>query len=446
MTVRPRPSSLAPANSTVSTALLTAALVVSLSSTASASPPAGKAAAGPLSLHLGDRVELVPRLQFRPRFLAHEGKTFRDANTNTTLSQRVRLGVEARFFGWMSAYIEVQDVRTWGEETNTLSDVSADGFDLHQGWAALTCPLGLTLKVGRQEINFDNQRLIGAVGWSTQGRSLDAIKLSYRRPWGMEADLFFALVAEEDVPGGAAADDTYLGAARARYTGIAAVRPSVVGIWDNVGSLNRQRGTVGVYVDGNPLKGLKYSAEFYYQFGSQEVTGAEDLSIAALLAAVRVGYVAQIPTLPGLTVWFDYLSGDDDANDGTNRAFDTLYATNHKFYGFMDYFLNVPVHTENRGIMDMGGRAQVAPLAGLLLFVDYHHFELAQKDAYGAATLGNEVDILARYRINAHLTLEGVFGVFVPKQGAGWVRRDRTTGAWGKQTETFGYLQMDLKI
>ena len=35
--------------------------------------------------------------------------------------------------------------------------------------------------------------------------------------------------------------------------------------------------------------------------------------------------------VPTLTVGADWLSGDDDPADATYRAFNTLYATNHKW-------------------------------------------------------------------------------------------------------------------
>ena len=37
----------------------------------------------------------------------------------------------------MRAFAQIQDVRVWGEETNTLADFSADRFDLHQAWVEL---------------------------------------------------------------------------------------------------------------------------------------------------------------------------------------------------------------------------------------------------------------------------------------------------------------------
>jgi len=49
-------------------------------------------------------------------------------------SMRVRAAIEAALEHDIEVYIELQDVRLWGEELNTLGDCSADHLDLHQGY------------------------------------------------------------------------------------------------------------------------------------------------------------------------------------------------------------------------------------------------------------------------------------------------------------------------
>ncbi len=424
--------------------------------------PAPALAEGPpLALELADGdFVLIPHLQYRPRFVVHTGKNFMDGDTYHAFHQRARLGLEVKAWDWVQAKIELQDVRVWGEETNTLGDFSADGFDLHQAYITMTCPVGFFFRIGRQEINFDNQRLIGAVGWSNQARSFDAIHLGYNKG-DFESNLFFALLGEKDAFKQDAAGKTIKGspedvnllAFRFKWRGLAAFRPTLVTIFDHIGPKDQNRATLGLFIDGNPFAGFKYSAEFYYQLGSNTIKGVDN-DIAAMLAAVRVGYVAQVFMKPGLTVFLDYLSGDDDNTDNKHKVFDTLFATNHKFYGFMDFFLNIPVHTDGYGIMDIGGRAQFSPLEGMLVFVDFHHFEQAVEDPQQQTkTLGNEVDVLVRYKVNKYLSAEAVYGAFIPKLG-GSLRKGTKTGslgaykwsAFGKETEHFGYLQLNLAL
>ena len=43
------------------------------------------------------------------------------------------------------------------------------------------------------------------------------------------------------------------------------------------------------------------------------------------------------------------------AGDGTYRAFNTMYATNHPFYGLMDLFTDPAARTNDRGLVDAHG-------------------------------------------------------------------------------------------
>jgi hypothetical protein len=404
----------------------------------------------PLSIRLGDHVLLRPRLQYRPRFLVHEGRDFRPGGTSATLRHRARLGLQADFWSWLSAYIELQDARIWGSETDTLLDYDANGFDLHQGWVEARTCCGFQFRVGRQEVNWDNQRLIGAVGWSEQGRALDAIRIRFIRDRVVKAEALYAMVMDEEafLSGADASSfgDVHLAGVRARSEWHPAAQPTVLMIYDRINLREQNRFTLGAFVDGKPVKGLEYSAEFFYQLGDQRVNGV-DRDIAAFMGAARLGYTLPVKTSPGLGAWFEYLSGDDGPNDNTIRTFDTLYATNHKFYGFMDFFLNIPLHTDGLGLMDIGGRVSVKPLKGLLLFVDFHHFEQAVTDPqWGTTTYGQEVDFLARYVMNRYLAFEGVFAFFVPKLGAAIRRMDKETYELGKQTELYGYVQINVQL
>tara|TARA_B100000959_G_scaffold261111_1_gene298329 strand:- start:1085 stop:1612 length:528 start_codon:yes stop_codon:yes gene_type:complete len=103
---------------------------------------------------------------------------------------RTRASVHARLEGGVSASMQWQDVRVWGEEGNTLGDYSGDQIDLHQGWVQFAdfADMGVDLRLGRQEIAFGGQRLVGTVGWTHQGRSFDAphqvpAKQGRGKPW-----------------------------------------------------------------------------------------------------------------------------------------------------------------------------------------------------------------------------------------------------------------------
>ena len=104
--------------------------------------------------------EIVWGGQIRPRY------EFRDPyanNYDSFTSMRVRTQMVASLDSDVDLMIQLQDVRLWGEEKNTLTDYSADKFDLHQGYVHLK-KLGdgdHSLKIGRQIVALGGQRLIG---------------------------------------------------------------------------------------------------------------------------------------------------------------------------------------------------------------------------------------------------------------------------------------------
>ncbi|MGD8869741.1 MAG: alginate export family protein, partial [Gemmatimonadales bacterium] len=113
-----------------------------------------------------------------------------------TLS-RIRGGVDASLLDWMGVYLQLQDARAWGTESNTLTDADADNFDLHQGYAELGRTKAFSARLGRQEFALADERLIGAVGWSNTGRSFDGVRLLGEAS-GTTWTLFWYNVAERD--------------------------------------------------------------------------------------------------------------------------------------------------------------------------------------------------------------------------------------------------------
>ncbi len=124
--------------------------------------------------------------------------------------------------------------------------------------------------------------------------------------------------------------------------------------------------------------------------------------------AARVG-ASFARGLAGLTLWYDYLSGDDDPADGDSKVFDTLFATNHPFYGFADLFTNIPLHTGGLGLQDIAVKGSLTPRDDVRLNVDVHSFHLAKQGALTSKHLAEEIDLTANYRYSPNLTVTAGF-------------------------------------
>jgi len=332
--------------------------------------------------------------QVRPRY---EYRSLLGDTHDTFTSMRMRVGVKAALERDVGLFIQLQDVRLWGEEANTLGDFQADRFDLHQGYFELNALGGnpVSVRVGRQAIAFGGQRLIGSVEWTQQGRAFDGIRVS-ATPGKGKVDAI--AVRLKDASAAAHTTNAYLLGAY----GTVSIRPGTSA--DVYALYNRESGgadvdqtTFGLRLHGGQ-GALAYRVEGAYQAGTR---AGEDVS-ASMLGA-RLGVSAR-EGKASLTLWYDYLSGDDDPADGKVKVFDTLFATNHKFYGYADLFLNIPDHTGGLGLQDLALKAGVSPSPSLRLSLDFHRLTLAKKGTFASGRLADEVDLTGSYRYSKEVT------------------------------------------
>ncbi|MFQ5568866.1 MAG: alginate export family protein [Rhodothermales bacterium] len=376
---------------------------------------------------LADHVSINAQVRHRFEVSAKDLNSDTDAVTFNLL--RTRLGARFVPLEHTEAFIQVQDARVFGEEANTLTDGSADQLDLHQAYVKISNLFDwpLDLQLGRFEANYGPQRLIGAVGWHNIGRSFDGV-LVRLHPENVKLDLFNLKLVEQMAPGGTG-DLNVLGA-YGDFQLIDNYTTQAFAIWQRADPTeNLSRYTLGVYLTG-AMANIKPEIELAYQGGQRQ-----DIDVSALMVAVNLGYTLAGTTLaPTFSAGIDYLSGDDDPDDGTYKVFDTLYATNHKYYGFMDYFLNLPVHTAGLGLMDVHAKVAVKPRTDMSLRLAYHHFQ-ANEDfvlANGSTStrFGDEVDLTLVFNYNQRVTFSGGASVFSPGAIFEETRGD-DLGAWG---------------
>jgi len=374
--------------------------------------------------------QLRPRGEFRDPFSGGAG------DSDAFVSMRARANITALLEKNITIFLQVQDVRLWGEETNTLTDFNANNFDLHQGYIDIKSnDKNLFGRVGRQEVNWGGQRLVGAVGWTQQGRSFDGVMLGGSGGFG-KVNIFAAQLGNA-VASGIDRDSELL----AGYGTIDVAENQAVDLYVVFNRADNPAGTANTDTEQTTFgarwvgvgNGFVYRAEGSFQTGQR---GGTDVS--AYMFGGRVGY-GFLDGDARLTLWYDYLSGDDDADDGELKVFDTLFATNHKFYGFADLFLNIPAHTAGQGLQDLALKFAVVPADDWRLGVDAHSFRLAKTGGFESGHLGEEVDLVATWTYSPNLTIQG---------GAAFVIQDDTWADIGRLSEnmTWLYLMMDAKF
>jgi alginate export protein len=118
-------------------------------------------------------------------------------------SQRARLN-----FHYVSSRVifhaAVQDVRVWGADASTINNADGARLGVHEAWGELVfanaadsgfghSPVQwLSVRIGRQELVYDDERLLGNLNWLQQARRHDAVVFRLRQMgWQMDAGAAF---------------------------------------------------------------------------------------------------------------------------------------------------------------------------------------------------------------------------------------------------------------
>lgn len=378
--------------------------------------------------------ELRPRAEYR-----HGFKTLFPDNADAALfvSQRTRLNADYKLDG-LSFYLSVQDVRVWGDVAQ-LNMADKNGLGIHQAWGEVQLFQDLSLKVGRQEISYDDHRIFGNVGWAQQARSHDALLLKYQNSG---TNLHLGLAYNQDSE---------------KLTGTTLTTPgtykSLQYIWGNktwenfsasilllnngeqfieeINSSNnktRYSQTLGTHLKYKEQQ-WSLTSNLYYQLGKDVANN--DLN--AFLLALEGNYNVTEKWQVGLGA--EMLSGNANGlpDNGKNKAFNPFYGTNHKFNGHMDYFY-VGNHLNNVGLLDVYLQTKLTTSEKSVLSLALHNFSAeAQISGTDKKQLGNELDITYSYKLQQFVALSAGYSHLFPSKGMEALKGnfDGNTNNWG---------------
>jgi hypothetical protein len=436
----------------------------------------------PLSFFDGKVVfDLQERLRWENRNNNYDFNSGARAVTDGNwFEQRFRFGVTIKPVEWLKIYAQGQDVREFNALRPNIPGTSGaegdDAFDLRQAYVEINnyaeCPWGL--KVGRQELSYGDERLIGVSDWTNYARTFDAAKIIYKgRGFSFEAfsatpaiitrgkydqsDLFNgnethrdlvlsgAYLSLDSLPFGTLDFYSFL---LDQANGNAAYSQGLLNTAPPKGSLLERSDfvTLGTRIKGDPTKlhGWEFSGEFAYQVGT--VRGL-NLNAYALNAGAGYNFL-DAPWTPRIFAEYNYASGDDNPASGDIGTFQNLFPTNHKFYGIMDMF-------SWQNMQDAHVSVSVKPAKSLTAQVDYYaHWLANNNDAWyrsnGISTVrplnvaaqdagnyqGSELDFILTWNARKYLQIQGGYAHFF----AGTYLKD--TGA--HDDANFGYVMTTL--
>jgi len=378
--------------------------------------------------------ELRPRFEYRHGF----GLPFPDdADPAAFVSQRTRINTKY-VSDIFTVYISVQDIRVWGD-VKQLNTADNNGLGLHQAWAQLKLGENSALKLGRQVISYDDQRILGGVGWAQQARSHDVALYKYNiGNFKMEAGFAFNQGSEAKLNNNLTVGGTYK-SLQFLWMNKKWENSSLSLLFLNKGDQNmngdptRHNQTLGGHLKfGNAFK---INSNLYYQFGKD----INNNTLSGLLASIEG--VHKFGNGNTLTTGIEYISGNDNGspNGGKNKAFTPWFGTNHKFNGLMDYFY-VGNHMFNSGLIDLySSHAFLIGEKSKLSIAGHYFWSSADVSGTDKKNLGAEIDLVYSHKISKLVSLQAGYSHLIASDAMDYLKNnfDGNSNNWAWAMITF---------
>ena len=376
--------------------------------------------------------EFTLSAQLRPRFEYRNGayRPLEEGESPAILTNnRTRLNFDYKHTDRLHLYISLQNVNVWGQAQQIQAVDRTGGMSVFEAYAEFPLVNTLSAKVGRQMIVLDDDRIFGSLDWHPAGRSHDAVNLNWTPcdQWTLRG--FFAYnqsgstttpTLNVNTPSGQnftpgwGQDYQHLQALHAHYNISEAHQVSL--LFANLGyrtndSADQNMQTFGAHYTGKSNQ-LTYGGSAYMQTG-KNAAGADK---SAYMFAVNAGY--KFSPIFGLTAGVDYLSGNASDDNSKDKKFNPFSGTNHKFYGFMDYYY--VGFTPSVGLLNPYLTANVRTGEKSNLSATFHYFAPAAKFEVGGkkhSSYGSEIDLVYNLKVQPFIGLQVGYSTYFANDG-----------------------------
>jgi hypothetical protein len=338
-------------------------------------------AAAPPHLPLPNRMNTVlpswlrVRAEFRERMERFDNLGFVSSRDDLYWLSRFRFGATVTPSKALSFQVQVQDARVGDKTVGPTGTPFRAPFDLRMAFADMGSAKGpVTVRAGRQELAFGDQRLVGHVSWLNAARTFDGAKVTLRSTT-LQVDAFATSVVRilQDEFDKSGAGNRFAGAyfTAPKLVPQGSLEPYV--FYRRDGNLTGEAGvlgslhetTMGVRSVGKLPARLDYNIEMALQRGS---LSTNDVSAWAGHWQLRESLAS--PGAIKLIGEFNYASGDANPADGKRGTFDQLYPTAHDKYGLSDQI-------GWKNIEDARAGVDFMPVKGFPVSTSYHSYWLA---------------------------------------------------------------------
>ena len=391
--------------------------------------------------------------EYRPRVMVDGGyKTIKLATDPVliTVSQRSRLNIGFKSKK-LDTYFSIQDVRFWGDDDNfssTAAQGSTKGVSIHQAWFMFKPSEKISIKTGRQQFSYDDQRILSARNWNDYQVTYDALFFQYKtKNDKVDVAVSWNASGSSDAlyPKGKFKTVDFVRYehpfGKVNFSAIALLTGNTLA--DTVSDI-ALLGTYGVGLLYDQ-KGYNFRFNGYYQTDMNENSG----DISAWCLSV-FGQKKIMASKAAIGIGADLFSGHDATNTeaaykATKHNFNLLYGNRHGWLGYMDFFSSIPT----QGIQDLMFKAEYNPSKVVKLNADYHYFAYSAK-SYDATNptelatkgLGSELDLTLQWKIMKEATLQAGYSFMLPTE-----TMEKYKKVYGKRTRfpQFVFVMITVK-
>ncbi|MDD2386531.1 MAG: alginate export family protein [Bacteroidales bacterium] len=373
-----------------------------------------------ISAELRTRGEAINAYQYLP-----------DTTTETKffVTQRTRIIANYKK-DFYETQISIQDVRFWGGEDNfTKAGVwsNTNGLDIYEAWAKFNLNENHFLKIGRQELRYDDERLLSWRNWNQYGITYDAFVYGFRKKdWKLDLGLSYNSWGTADK------NNSY-------FDGATTKRMKTLNFLHlnkefdkfsasfNLISAGYHKGntTNVIYLTNTYGLYLKYKNNSFMIDGNAYMQSGKsyegkDIKGAYLLTLNGETYL--LDKKLSLKAGVDYFSGADGTNSDElyntqHHNFNLMYGARYLYYGNQNMFTLMDTHTKNAGLTDIHFGLNYKQSEKHIFDLTYHIFSTSEKvlkeidpiqneRIYYNQSLGSEIDMVYTYKINKELVVK----------------------------------------
>ena len=348
-------------------------------------------------------------VEIRLRAEGRSGTGAHPATEDTFGTSRLRLNFTGRAAKHLKVFVQLQDSQVGGLAEGRNSRPFRNTVDFRQVYASVGSADGpVTLDVGRRELGFLGNRLLGTRDWSNTSPTWDGSMATLRQG---ENRVFLLAFSQVDLRDGfdVASRTRFVYGAIGSLQSLApkhAVEPFFLSTRVPRSAISHLGGLVRT-------AGSRFTGEFAESWNYEVLVAAQGGGAEGSPHRAWMGHWAVHKTIvqgrgrPKLIGEYSYASGDEDPADARNGTFDQLAPSPHGIYGESDV-------TGFRNLKALRAGVQFHPRREVRMNVDFFDFRLASlrdglygtnnrlgvaaPDA-GAASdaVGSELDLVLRY-------------------------------------------------